>query len=94
TITSTSTRGAFFMGFVVYIIYSQSADRYYVGHCQDLSERLARHNGGRSKYTKMARDWELRWSEEFPGRAAAMARERAIKRKKSRVYIEHLISVG
>ncbi|MFC4220756.1 GIY-YIG nuclease family protein [Flagellimonas marina] len=78
------------MEYFVYIIYSRFADRYYVGHCQDLDDRMTRHNGGRSKYTKLATDWEVKHTECYSTRSEAMAREREIKRKKSRKYIEFL----
>ncbi|MCB0371726.1 MAG: GIY-YIG nuclease family protein [Muricauda sp.] len=80
------------MEFFVYIIYSESVDRYYVGHCQNLEDRMGRHNGGRSKYTKMATDWEEKYTESFSTRGEAMIREREIKKKKSRKYIEFLIA--
>ncbi|WP_235855432.1 GIY-YIG nuclease family protein [Flagellimonas pelagia] len=84
----------FFMEFVIYILYSESVDRYYVGHCQDLNDRMARHKGGRSKYTKMVTDWEVKDTESFSTRGKAMIREREIKEKKSRKYIELLIAEG
>lgn len=80
--------------FYVYIIYSDLVDRYYVGHCQDLEDRMDRHTGGRSKYTKIADDWKIMYTETFFTRSEAMVRERAIKRKKSRKYIEFLIASG
>nr|WP_299386478.1 GIY-YIG nuclease family protein [Allomuricauda sp.] len=79
------------MEYFVYIIYSGKLDRYYIGHSQNVRERLERHNGGRSKYTKMVKDWEVKWQQVFTTRAEAMAREREIKGKKSRGYIEYLI---
>ncbi|WP_394297327.1 GIY-YIG nuclease family protein [Muricauda sp. MAR_2010_75] len=63
-----------------------------MGHCQDLEDRIRRHNGARSKYTKIATDWKVKYTEHFTTRSGAMAREREIKRKKSRKYIEFLIS--
>ncbi|WP_410266623.1 GIY-YIG nuclease family protein [Cyclobacterium sp.] len=33
----------------VYILYSASLDRFYVGQTQDLETRLQRHNSGRNK---------------------------------------------
>ncbi len=36
----------------VYILYSSSLNRHYVGHSQDMTDRLSRHNAGRSKATK------------------------------------------
>ncbi len=80
------------MEFVVYIIYSANVNRYYIGHCQNLAERMSRHNGGRSKYTKMAKDWKVMWTKDCCSRADAMGLEREIKKKKSRKYIEFLIT--
>ena len=77
--------------FSVYIIYSNSLDRYYVGHSSDVCVRLNQHNGGYSKYISKASDWELRYTEQFPSREEAHKRELEIKRKKSRKYIEWLV---
>ena len=73
------------MAYFVYILYSKTVNRYYVGHCQDLEDRIGRHNGDRSKFTKMAKDREVKHSEIFSTRAEAMAREKEIKGKKSRM---------
>lgn len=81
-----------FMSFVVYIIYSASLDQFYIGHTHDLQERLFRHKNSGSKATKRANDWVLKYTEEFFSRSEAVKRELAIKNKKSRKYIELLIS--
>ena len=81
------------MPFAVYVIYSPSIDRYYVGHAEDPALRLERdHNGGRNKSTKTGRPWEHKWARWFKTRAEAMAMERTIKARKSRAYIEELIA--
>ena len=80
--------------FYVYIIYSQASDKYYVGSCENIEKRLSDHLNSRSNYTKMAKDWELKHSEEFLSRAEAVCRELQIKNKKSRKYIEFLISTN
>ncbi|NAY91792.1 GIY-YIG nuclease family protein [Muricauda sp. JGD-17] len=80
------------MDFFVYIIFSESVNRYYVGHCGSLEDRIQRHRTRRSKYTKIAGDWELKWTKVFPSRGEAMAMEREIKKKKSRKYLEYLIA--
>ncbi|WP_036150512.1 GIY-YIG nuclease family protein [Maribacter forsetii] len=81
------------MSFTTYIIYSQTLDRYYIGSTEDINERLIRHNNGNgSTYTKKAKDWELKWKREHETRADAMSLEFSIKKKKSRKYIEYLIS--
>jgi len=64
---------------------------YYVGSTQDLSERLERHNQGRSQYTKSKRPWQLLYSEEHPDRSTAIKRENEIKSRKRKKYIETLI---
>jgi len=79
------------MPYTVYILYSASVDRYYVGQTSNLKERLYRHNHSGSKSTKKANDWELVYTEEFNTRAEAVTRESAIKKKKSREYIMKLI---
>ena len=80
------------MSFHTYIIYSASRDRYYVGHCADLEDRVEDHNNSRSPYTKTGKPWSLKWEKEFPTRSEAIAEERRIKAKKSRRYIEWLIA--
>jgi len=78
------------MPYYVYIIQSQK-DSYYIGTTGDLSERIDRHNQGRSKYTKHKRPWNLVYVEEHTDRSSAMKREYAIKRRKSKDYITKLI---
>ena len=82
------------MAFYVYIIQSLKDGSYYIGSTQNLEERLARHNQGRSKYTKSKRPWELVYYEEHPDRSNALKRESRIKRQKSREAIEALHWVG
>jgi putative endonuclease len=69
-------------------------DQYYVGSCEDLDDRIFRHNNSGSKATKKAKDWVLKYTEEYPTRQQAVSREMEIKRKKSRKYIEWLIGKG
>jgi putative endonuclease len=45
-----------------------------------------------SPYTSIANDWRLVYTEEFEDRTSAIKREREIKKKKSRKYIEFLIA--
>ncbi|MEN2486829.1 GIY-YIG nuclease family protein [Flavobacterium sp. B11] len=77
--------------FYIYIIYSKTLDKYYVGSCQNIEQRLQDHLNSRSKFTKVAKDWELKYSETFFTRSEAYKRELQIKKMKSRKYIESLI---
>ena len=76
------------MDYFVYILYSQEHDRYYIGHSKDINRRIAEHN---IRKNLGASDWELKYSELFDNRSGAMQREAAIKKMKSRKYIETLI---
>jgi putative endonuclease len=73
----------------VYIIYSKSIDKYYVGQTKDVYARLSEHIVDKNLG---AADWELKYLEEFPNRSKAVKRETDIKRKKRRTYIEWLIN--
>jgi putative endonuclease len=41
--------------YFVYILYSQSRDRYYIGSCSNIQTRLERHNAGATPSTKPGR---------------------------------------
>jgi putative endonuclease len=77
--------------FTVYILYSSIINQYYVGQTQNIDERLVRHNSGRSLSTKKGKPWTLLYTEIYNSRSEAMLREKAIKKMKSRAYIEQLI---
>ena len=78
--------------YYVYILYSQKLNRYYTGSAEDVGKRLERHNAGFVTSTRPGSPWELKYTESFSTRSEALKRELEIKRKKSRVYIEGLIS--
>ncbi len=68
------------MSFFCYIL--ECADRtLYTGWTTDPPRREKQHNAGRgARYTRTRRPVKLVYVEEFPDRAAAMKRERAIKK--------------
>jgi len=78
--------------FYTYIIYSKTLNKYYVGSCQDINKRIDDHLNSRSKFTKSAKDWEIKYFETFLTRSEACKRELQIKKMKSRKYIEDLIT--
>ena len=81
----------FFIMWKLYIIYSKKIDRYYTGVTHDLEWRLERHNQGWGSYTKRGIPWKIVYTEEFETKSAALKREREIKGRKSKCYIESLI---
>ena len=79
------------MEYFVYILYSETTDRYYVGQTQNLEQRLERHNSGRNKSTKSGIPWMIVHFETLSDRNSALAREKYIKNLGSRRYL-NLIS--
>lgn len=79
------------MPYFTYILYSEKLDRYYIGSTEDIQKRLEAHNAGRSNYTRKGKPWVLKHTEVWPDKKTAQDRERFIKNKKSRVFIEQLI---
>ncbi|MFN8239618.1 MAG: GIY-YIG nuclease family protein [Bacteroidales bacterium] len=68
--------------YIVYILYSQTLDRYYVGYTNDLCRRLAEHNRKKGKFTDRGQPWDVVYSEVFATKSEAGS-ARAIKRQKS-----------
>jgi putative endonuclease len=82
------------MHFTVYILYSNSIDKYYIGFTgDDLQERLRRHNSDHKGFTGRKADWVIVHTEIFTTKAAALKREKEIKKWKSRKMIQQLIGV-
>ena len=76
----------------VYILYSESKRKYYVGSCQNISERFDQHTSKffNRSFTSIANDWINFLSIEGLSYRQARDIERHIKKMKSRVYIENL----
>ena len=81
------------MSHFVYILYSVSLDKYYIGSTSDkLEERIRKHNSNHSGFTGKSNDWKLVYKESLSDKLMAMKREREIKAWKSRKRVENLIS--
>lgn len=80
--------------YIVYILYSQTLGRYYVGYTNDLVRRISEHNRKKGKYTDNGIPWEIKYTEWYTEKKDAADRERFIKSRKSKRYIESLIKVG
>ncbi|MBI4711874.1 MAG: GIY-YIG nuclease family protein [Planctomycetes bacterium] len=49
------------------------------------------HNSGRSRFTANKKPWAIAYTEEYSTKELAQNREREIKKKKSKEYIEYLL---
>ena len=77
--------------YFVYVIRSISHQTRYVGHTDNVSERLSIHNEGKCRYTSGRMPWELVKQEEFSSRAEAMKRETFLKSGQGRKYLDEIL---
>jgi len=78
--------------FYTYILYSQTADKYYVGSSSNPEDRLKKHRNKSKGFTNQAADWEFVFLKSFEDKSHALSYEREIKSWKSRKKIEKLIA--
>jgi putative endonuclease len=78
--------------YYTYVIYSKTADQFYIGYTSNIEGRLVKHNYGATLSTKKGIPWEMKYFETFSTKKEAIVRERKLKKLKSRKYLEQLIS--
>jgi len=79
--------------FVVYILFSKSYGKTYVGFTSNLIERFKSHNYMSNKgYTIKFRPWEVIHVEFFTTKSEALQREKLFKTGKGREIIKEMIS--
>ena len=83
------------MNYYVYIIYSPSKNLHYIGHTNDLDDRIIRHNYNRNKFTKGKGRWKLVISFKCKSRSEAYQLELKLKSFKNPVkaitYLKKLV---
>ena len=76
----------------VYILYSATLDKYYVGCTTDiLNERIRRHLSDHKGFTARTKDLCLVYTESYENKTQALKREKEIKSWKSKERIKKLI---
>ena len=60
--------------YYVYILYSSSRDKYYIGYTADIGSRLVKHNSKHAGFTQGAADWIIVFSETFSTKQEALKR--------------------
>ena len=79
--------------FAVYVLYSPSFKKIYIGYTSDLNERFKSHNEiGTKGWTIKFRPWIICYKEEFATKQEAMHREKELKSAKFREWIWSLIN--
>jgi len=81
------------MSYKVYILYSVFRNKYYIGStCDEISERLRRHNSNHKGFTGTTPDWVVVYTTLFETKTEALSLEKKIKKWKSRKMLEKLIN--
>ena len=80
------------MEFIVYILFSETKNRFYIGFTSDMEQRIMRHNQKSKGYTGNVNDWKIVYTEKYNSKEEAYTREQQIKSWKSRIKIQELIN--
>lgn len=80
------------MHYFVYILKSDTSDRFYTGSTDNLERRIAEHQRGKSPATRNRGPWTLVYSKPFDTRSEAVKWEMEIKKKKNSASIQRIIS--
>ena len=77
----------------VYILYSSTLDKYYIGSTTyNPKERLRQHNKlhYQNSFTSKGRPWKIFFLLKYSSKVQALSIERHIKKMKSKIYLRNL----
>lgn len=82
--------------FHVYVIYNRIRNKIYIGHTDNIDNRIQRHNGilknkAKSFTSKNNGFWKLIYKESFKTRKEAIKREKELKSYQGRKFFRSLI---
>ena len=66
----------------VYVLWSQTRRRFYIGVSEDADQRLIDHNAGVSQWTRGTGPWKKIWQREFASLSEARQFENLLKKQK------------
>jgi putative endonuclease len=78
--------------FFLYILYSESINKYYIGISHDPEKRLQYHNSAKKGWTIRGRPWICVFKKEFISKEEAAFWEKKIKAIKRKDIIELIIT--
>ncbi|MBW1657831.1 GIY-YIG nuclease family protein [Flavobacterium quisquiliarum] len=73
--------------FFVYILYSTTKEKFYIGQTNDIEDRLRRHNSGQSLSTKNGIPWKIIYTIQLDSRSEAVTLESKIKKRGAKRYL-------
>lgn len=74
--------------YYVYVLKSLRNGRFYTGSTNNLQRRIAEHNSGKSKYTKLTKPFQLIRTETYLTRKDAVRREMKLKSGQGRQWLK------
>ena len=78
--------------FTVYVLYSESFNKIYIGYTSDIKQRVKSHNELATKgWTIRFRPWKVIHTEIFESKHDAMKREKQLKTAAGRVWVWQLV---
>ncbi len=78
--------------YYVYVLKSLKDGNLYTGVTADLRRRLREHNAGKTKSLRARRPLRLVFSDAYPSKGAALARERFFKTPAGGVWKQELVA--
>ncbi|PCJ98813.1 MAG: excinuclease ABC subunit C [Flavobacteriaceae bacterium] len=78
----------------LYIIYSKTLDKFYIGETPNIQNRIQQHNQHyfKTNFTKSANDWSIVLSKKCDSKENAIYLEKFVKRMKSKKFVLKLIA--
>ena len=80
--------------YFTYILQSKKTKRYYIGSTDDLKNRLEEHNSGETISIRKGIPWKEIHIEQFATRAEAVRKEKRIKARGAKRYLDTLNKSG
>ena len=74
----------------VYILFSESKSKFYIGQTNDIGNRINRHNSGYELSTKYGVPWEIVIFFTLESRSEAMILEKKIKKRGAKRYLQDI----
>ncbi len=78
--------------YYVYIIFSNSTNKFYTGSTENIESRLAHHNGAYNRSTKQGIPWEIVKIFSTANRTEALILENKIKKRGANRFLQDLKS--
>ena len=79
------------MSHIVYLLYSPSLDKYYIGKTDDIKRRFTEHERGQNKSTRKGVPWKLIGFVKCDNNSEATRLEIRLKKSKNTKYIKWFI---